>query len=160
MPRASELAAWLVAATFAVVQTCAPAVPVLAQHPGFTNVAVCETGATVATPGAARALRQALADELGLATGLRLAPVPSARYVVRGSVTRLVQEPADDDVSVRCEVSLLVAEARGGNVRFVLSGRASARGDERDHARLARAALRAAVHGALQPLNQTLLDLR
>lgn len=160
MPRASELAAWLVAATLAMVQTCAPAVPVLAQQAGLTSVAVGETGATVATPGAASELHQALADELGLAAGLRLTPAPSARYVVRGSVTRLVQEPADDDVAVRCEVSLLVAEARGGNVRFVLSGRASARGDGRDGNRLARTALRAAVRGALRPLGQTLLALR
>ena len=58
-----------------------------------------------------------------------------------------------EGLEVRCEVSLVVADARGGAVRAMLRGRAGARGGT-DAARLQGNALRAAVRGALRPLAQ------
>ncbi len=57
----------------------------------------------------------------------------------------------EGSLEVRCEVSLVVTEARGGSIRAMLRGRGGARGSG-DAARLSNDALRAAVRGALRPL--------
>jgi hypothetical protein len=158
MQRARGLATWLCAAAVAWMQMCAPGLPVLADGASTPIVAVGETGAQTNSPDAASALRASLERELARLPSLRVAATREARYVVRGSVTRLERTPAGRDVQVRCEVSLVVAEARGGSIRFMLSGRAGARGP--DAATLERAALDAAVRGALRPLSSTLVALR
>ena len=96
--------------------------------------------------------------EIGRLPSLRLAETSRARYVLRGSVTRLDRRASGDEVQVRCEVSLIVSEARGGSIRMMLQGRAGARGDDGDS--LERAALEAAVRGALRPLSTSLDALR
>ena len=89
-------------------------------------------------------------DDVRLASSAR-----RARYVLRGSVVHLEQRGVADGIEVRCEISLIVSEARGGAIRALLSGRAGARGVD-DPERLARAALEGAVHGALRPLGDRL----
>ena len=70
-----------------------------------------------------------------------------ARWVVRGSVTQLSRDPVPNGLEVHCAVSLIVADARGGAVRVLLNGHASARGDDGDA--LATMALTAAVREAI-----------
>lgn len=119
-------------------------------------IAVGEMAATAGGPRAATALESAIETELASRHDLRLAPdARRARYVVRGSVVQLERRQVSDGLEVRCEVSLIVADARGGSVRAMLSGRAGARGVD-DADRLARAALEAAVRGALRPLGTQL----
>jgi hypothetical protein len=167
MSRARRLATWLAWAAIAWGQTCAPGVPVLAAPPaegagrGAAAVAIGETGTAVSAlgPGTAEgpvpaaALRDALAREVARIPTLRLMPQARARYVLRSSVTRFERRAEGGEAEVRCEVSIVVADA-GGNIRLVTSGRAGARGG--DDARLARAALEGAVRGALRPLGDAL----
>lgn len=115
-------------------------------------VAIGEVAAPVGGPRFARALGAAIERSLADRGDVRLASDPRrARYVLRGSVVQLERVAVNDGVEVRCAVSLIVADARGGTVRALLSGRAGARGVD-DPERLARAALEAAVRGALRPL--------
>lgn len=153
-----KLASWVWLTLAAGLSTCAP-VPVLATGPA--SVAVGETASRTDHPREhAQRLQAALTRELGVIDGVRLAPtVRRAEWVVRGSVTRLDRETVAGERHVRCEVSLVVAEARGGSVRMMLQGRAGARGPE-PTAHLERIALDAAVRGALRPLGRTLVALR
>ncbi|MEZ4253798.1 MAG: hypothetical protein R3B99_36805 [Polyangiales bacterium] len=114
----------------------------------LTPIAIGETAA----PGEVveSQLREALNEELGEVRGVRVAPTPRAQYVLRGSVTRLEVRGDADRRQLECEVSLVVADRRGGAVRMMLSGRAVARGPEVD--RLGPQVVRAAVRGALRPL--------
>ena len=50
MLRARPLATWLTAAALASVQICVPALPVLAEGPRTSVVAVGETGAQTSSP--------------------------------------------------------------------------------------------------------------
>ncbi|MEM1417647.1 MAG: hypothetical protein AAGH15_22305, partial [Myxococcota bacterium] len=100
-------------------------------------------------PAVADTLRASLEAELREAADLRYAP-RAARWVLHSRVTRI-------DVSaerVRCEVSVVVAERRGGAVRAMLSGRASGHGASTDELRTR--VVRAAVKGALRPLGSRL----
>ncbi|HJL03526.1 MAG TPA: hypothetical protein RMH85_13075 [Polyangiaceae bacterium LLY-WYZ-15_(1-7)] len=116
-------------------------------------------GATSAPERALRgALRQALAQELPSVRGVRLEETRRARYVLRGAVTRMDVRHDDDHTAIDCEVSLIVAERRRGTVRMMLSGRASARGDQVE--RLRESVVRAAVRGALRPLGQAVATAR
>lgn len=116
-----------------------------------TAVAIGETTA----PGALRgALRDALRDELGGVSGIRLTDARRARYVLRGSVTHIDERRETD--RMECEVSLILADRRGGSIRLILEGRAAARLPQGDAevARLRPEVLRAAVRGALRPLGE------
>lgn len=156
MPREHRLAAWLGLATLALGSLCAPETGAAQRGRGAASVAVGETAST-ADPALAPALRSALSEELGELRGVRLTDAPRARYVLRGSVTRLERERAGAGTRVACEVSLILAERRGGSVRLLLSGRAEGRGGRsRD---LEAAVVRAAVHGALRPLGASLPGL-
>ncbi|MBX3249137.1 MAG: hypothetical protein KF901_18305 [Myxococcales bacterium] len=117
-----------------------------------TAVAIGETAAPEAIVG--EHLRAALSEELGAVHGVRVTPTRSAHYVLRGAVTRLEVEGESDRRRLECEVSLIVADRRGGSVRMVLSGRASARGPGVE--RLQSQVVRAAVRGALRPLGPQL----
>ncbi|MCB9621014.1 MAG: hypothetical protein H6724_16365 [Sandaracinus sp.] len=119
-----------------------------AEAQRLTPIAIGETAA----PGEVveSQLREALNEELGEVRGVRVAPTPRAQYVLRGSVTRLEVRGDADRRQLECEVSLVVADRRGGAVRMMLSGRAVARGPEVD--RLGPQVVRAAVRGALRPL--------
>lgn len=119
------------------------------------TIAVGETAAREGGPEIAGALGDALSTEIAARRDIRLAAdARRARWVVRGSVVQLQEREVADGIEVRCEVSLIVADARG-SVRAMLQGRAGARGID-DPDRLARAALRAAVRGALRPLGTQL----
>jgi len=116
-----------------------------------TSIAIGETTA----PGPLRsALRDALRDELGGVNGVRVTDARRARYVLRGSVTHIDERRESD--RMECEVSLILADRRGGNIRLILEGRAAARLPQGDAAvaRLRPEVLRAAVRGALRPLGE------
>ena len=74
-----------------------------------------------------------------------------AELELRGSVAELQRRSTHDGVEVRARVTVIVADARGGAVRAMLTGRAGARGGG-DVDRLSRNALRGAVRGALRSL--------
>jgi hypothetical protein len=114
------------------------------------RVALGEIGAADGAPGAAAALGEALERELRGRDDVQLTGPRRAQLVLRGSVTRLDRRRVGPQLEVRCEVSVIVADARGGSIRAMLRGRAGARGA--DAARLSENAMRAAVRGALRPL--------
>lgn len=146
-------ALWLAAATVAAVYLCVLESPAYGQ-PSHRQlrVAVGDTGSP--------ALREALQDELATLGGVRVANASRARYVVTGSLTRLERRRVGASaLEVDCEVSLILADARGGAIRMMLSGRAGARGGTTGDA-VEHAALEAAVRGALRPLPRTLRRLR
>lgn len=98
------------------------------------------------------ALSAVLRDEVERAPDLTLVEdAAGADLVLRGSVTRMEHAERHDSHEVRCEVSLIVAEAEIGAIRATLRGRAGAASRAR-HARLERDAMRGAVRGALRPL--------
>jgi len=145
-------ALWLTVATIAAVYLCALDTPAYGQPGrGHLPVAIGDIGSP--------ALRQALSSEIESLGGLRLANPEHARYVVQGSLTRLDRRTIEHGMQVDCEVSLVLADARGGAVRMMLSGRAGARGGL-DGDAVERAAVEAAVRGALRPLPRTLRTLR
>lgn len=102
----------------------------------------------------AEAFDAALREALSRTPEVRLTEPRRAQLVLRGSVQHLERRIVDGQVEVRCEVSVIVADARGGAIRAMLQGRAGARGDG-ETAALSRDALRAAVRGALRPLGTT-----
>lgn len=157
MKRATKLAAWLGAAMLAMAPLYAS--PSAAQRLTVTSVAVGEVGLAEGSSAESRALREALMLELDQLSGVHLTAARRARYVVRGSVVRLDTEPSEEGHRVRCEVSLIVAERRGGTVRMMLTGRAAAEGP-RGTEQLRETALAAAVRGALRPLGRTLVAIR
>jgi hypothetical protein len=128
--------------------------PSAAQRLQALSVAVGETAALAEAAALGPELRVALAEELSQNPDLRLAPLQAASVVVRGSITRLERTSSGSHGQVRCEVSLIVADRRGGSVRAMVSGRASAQGTL--GRALDRAVIRAAVRGALRPLGRTL----
>jgi hypothetical protein len=111
----------------------------------------------------ARAGGVTASDELELAMRSALSTHPratlagdraDARFVVTGSVVELSErELADDEREVRCRVSIVVADARGGSVRAMLEGRAGVRGGGSEES-LRRSALRGAVQSALRSIDQ------
>lgn len=120
------------------------------------SIAVGETGAQVGGARAADALESSITRAISSRRDVRLAPDQRrARWVVRGSVVQLDRRDVADGIEVRCAVSLIVSDARGGSVRAMLEGRAGARGVD-DPERLAQAALDGAVRGALRPLGTQL----
>ena len=152
MPRATQLAGrTLLGVACAVTALCAPT-DSFAQRRGrrqnIVRVALGEMGAS--RPAMAAALTGAVEDELRQRDDVTLAPTGRAELVLRGSVVRMERHRVGQDLEVRCEVSVIVADARGGSIRAMLRGRAGARG--RDARRLSDNALRAAVRGALRPL--------
>lgn len=119
-------------------------------------IAVGEMATQAGDQLSADALGDALSRALSGRDDVRLAvDAARARYVLRGSIVRLTQRDLQDGLEVRCEVSLVVSDARGGAIRALLSGRAGARGTN-DVARLSQAALEGAVRGALRPLGERL----
>ena len=123
------------------------------------RVSIGETATPNNRRDVAHALRVALTQEIASMRNVELSPSNNARFVLRGSITRLEQRRVQEGLSVACEVSVVVAESRNGSVRMMLRGSADARGDS-DRARLERAALEAAVRGAVRPLAQTLARIR
>jgi len=115
------------------------------------SVALGELGSLSGDEGQRDALRDALSAELGRMRELQVEPAARARFVLRGSIVRLDREQAGEGERVRCEVSLIVAERRGGAVRMMLTGRAAAEGGP-NRGDLEGAVLQAAVRGALRPL--------
>ena len=107
----------------------------------------------MSAPGAMRAaLRTALYEELDAVPSVRVTSSRNARYVLRGSVTRMASHRQTE--RLECEVSLIVADRRGGTIRFILEGRAAAHlpTDEASILRLQPEVMRAAVRGALRSL--------
>lgn len=131
----------------------------LADPARSARVSIGETASPNNRRDVAHALRVALTHEIATMRNVELAPSSNARFVLRGSITRLEQRHVDEGLSVACEVSVVVSESRNGSVRLMLRGSADARGDS-DRSRLERAALSAAVRGAVRPLAQTLARMR
>ncbi len=102
-------------------------------------------------------------NELELAIRSALATHPSvtvstdrtrARFIVTGSVVELSHRfVAQGEREVRCRVSIVVADARGGSVRAMLEGRAGVRGGGTEDA-MRRSAVRGAVASALRSITQ------
>ncbi len=151
MARAKRLAARpLLTVVLAMAALCAPRA--IEAQQGSLRIAVGEVAANDGGPGAAQALSRALVEALEAQPEIDVAPARRAQLVVRGSVVRWDRQAVDGGVEVRCEVSLIVSEARGGSIRAMLRGRGGARGGG-DPSRLSNDALRAAVRGALRPLS-------
>ena len=123
-----------------------------AQRRHLTTVAIGSTGAAQGGAPTAEALKSTLADELAQLKGVGVAPAGTASFILHGSVIRLEREDAQ---RFHCEVSLIVADRRGGSVRMMLEGRAVAEGPS-SAAQLQERALRHAVRGALRPLPEQL----
>lgn len=120
------------------------------------SIAVGETASEVGGPAVATALSTSIERAISSRRDVRLShDQRRARWVVRGSVVSLDRREVEDGLEVRCAVSLIVTDGRGGSVRAMLEGRAGARGVD-DPDRLAQAALDAAVRGALRPLGTQL----
>ncbi|MCZ7685422.1 MAG: hypothetical protein M5U28_44260 [Sandaracinaceae bacterium] len=148
MARAKRLAARSVVIALAAAAMCVPSASGAQRGP--LRVAIGEVGSS-GGPDAARALTRAIAEALEQQPAIDVAPARRAQLVVRGSISRWEQRAVSGGLEVRCEVSLVVTEARGGSIRAMLRGRGGARGGG-DAARLSSDALRAAVRGALRPL--------
>lgn len=116
-------------------------------------------GGLVAQDAGSAGLRDALSTELSRLGSVHVTGVRRARYLVGGAVTRIERRRVAERIEVHCEVSLVVAERRGGSIRMVLSGQATAAGAGATDA-LERSALHAAVRGALRPLGGSLVALR
>ncbi|CAG0975346.1 hypothetical protein ARNL5_02022 [Anaerolineae bacterium] len=144
--RAPLRAARPLGVALALMAICSPS----AAQRGRLRVAVGETGSSVTESGPG-ALSQALLHELESRGDVQLAARGRAELVGGGSIVRLDRVTHGGEVEVRCEVSLIVSEARGGAIRAMLRGRAGARGGG-DAERLSQSALAAAVRGALRPL--------
>lgn len=113
------------------------------------NVAIGElSGARVPM-----AFSRAVGEALEAHPEVRVTSSSGADLVVRGSIVSMRQTRVDGNTEIRCEVSMVVADARGGAIRAMLHGRGGARGDGAVD-RLSHDALRAAVRGALRPLGQ------
>ncbi|HJL17389.1 MAG TPA: hypothetical protein RMH99_17100 [Sandaracinaceae bacterium LLY-WYZ-13_1] len=148
MPRAHGLAGRALGLAVATAVLCVP-MATRAQR-GPVRVALGELGASEGGPRTARALEAAIERALRDREDVRLVGAGRAQLVLRGSVVRLERRRVGRALEVRCEVSVIVADARGGSIRAMLRGRAGARGS--DPTRLRANALRAAVRGALRPL--------
>lgn len=141
MPRATKLAARSCAIVLALV-LCGVGAAADAQGRSL-RVAVGAVGS--------EGLSDALTEAIETHPGVDLAPVPRAEVVLRGSIVRWERHRVANQTEVRCEVSVIVADARGGSIRAMLRGRGGARGGGSAE-RLSHDALRAAVRGALRPL--------
>ncbi len=132
--------------------TIGAARPSSAQRFEALRVAVGETAALVDAAVLVPELRDALSAEVSMNPRLRLSAPGAASVVLRGSITRLERTAMGARSHVRCEISLIVADRRGGSVRAMLRGRASAQGTPGRS--LDRAVIRAAVRGALGSLDR------
>ena len=147
MPRATTLAGRLL---FGVVIAMAPLSATTEGHAQRAPVRVAVGEIEAARPALADELSGALEDALREHDDVRLTTTRGAELVLRGSLVSVERRRVDRQLEVRCEISLIVADARGGAIRAMLRGRAGARGG--DPRRLYENALRAAVRGALRRL--------
>jgi hypothetical protein len=154
--RPSVVCRWLAGAlALGVPLVTGPALDAQTRPRGRAAIVVGDTGARTGPPTAR--------EELDVALRTALASHPSvtlsedrlhARFVVTGSVVELSErDVAPDEREVRCRVSIVVADARGGSVRAMLEGRAGVRGGGRGDS-LRRSALRGAVASALRSIDQ------
>lgn len=111
------------------------------------TVAVAELSGT--SRATEEALRTAVTTNLASVRGYRIGPLRDADLVLRGGV-KTHRYGQGDGRGVRCEVSIVLADRRGGRIKMILSGKARAQGGFDDV--LASAAVRAAVKGAFAPL--------
>ena len=149
MRRAKSLAVWSGAATIAMVLVgAANAGTAQRRHP-MVSVAVGELAGARVPEAFSRAVDDALADH----RDVRVTPAGHADLVIRGSVMNWQRRRVGGALEVRCEVSLILADAQGGAIRAMLRGRGGARGTGAEDV-LSQDALRAAVRGALRPLGQ------
>lgn len=149
MPRAMKLAAraTTLGAGLAMALTCIAAWPTRADSGPPVRVALGELeGAAAGDAAFSDALRGALRGT----PDVRITDRGHAQLVLRGSVVALERREVEGSLEIRCEVSVIVADARGGSIRAMLRGRAGARGADEDT--LSRDALRAAARSALRPL--------
>ncbi|GAB4207287.1 MAG: hypothetical protein OHK0013_24760 [Sandaracinaceae bacterium] len=154
--RPSVFGRWLAGAlALGVTLVTGPTLGAQARPRGRAAVAVGDTGARTGPPSAREELDVALRTALASHPSVTLsADRDHARFVVTGSVVELSERDlAPDEREVRCRVSIVVADARGGSVRAMLEGRAGVRGGGRGDA-LRQSALRGAVASALRSIDQ------
>lgn len=106
-----------------------------------------------------RAMTDSMHHNLRGQAGVQVVSRQDADFVLWGSVTRLSNRVAAGEREIDCKVSVIVADARGGSIRFTLAGHAVARGDLHSNA-LAADAMSAAVRGALKPLERGLVAVQ
>lgn len=119
------------------------------------RVALAEAATDTVDANTLRTLNDSMHDNLSQQRGVQLVSREQADFVIWGAVTHLSNRVQQGEREVDCNVSVIVAEARGGSIRFTLAGRAVARGDVRSNA-LTNEAMTAAVRGALTPLSRGL----
>ena len=98
-------------------------------------------------------IRGAMHEVLEGTPEVRVVSRGRAELELRGTVAELERREHHDGLEIRARVTVIVADARGGAVRAMLTGRAGARGGS-DSERLSQNALRGAVRGALRSLPQ------
>lgn len=101
------------------------------------------------------ALSESMRASLTQQRGLQVVDRRHADFLLWGSVTHLSERIDRGKREVDCNVSVVVADAAGGSIRFTLAGRAIARGDQRSLL-LTTQAMGAAVRGAMTPLERGL----
>lgn len=119
------------------------------------RVALEANRAEPADAATVRALTDSIQASIKQQAGIELVAREHADFVLWGAVTGLSDHVTRGQRVVDCKVSVIVADAVGGSIRFTLAGRAVARGDVRSSA-LTSEAMGAAVHGALSPLQRGL----
>lgn len=98
-------------------------------------------------------IQDAMQEVLAGTPEVDVVPARRAELELRATVAELRSQRTHEGVEVRARVTVVVADARGGAVRAMLTGRAGARGGD-DVNRLSDNALRAAVRGALRSIGQ------
>jgi hypothetical protein len=120
-----------------------------------TAIAIGDFAPIQGQAGSDNELEQAIRWALSTHPSVTLSPDRTrARFIVTGSVVELSHHlVAQGEREVRCRVSIVVADARGGSVRAMLEGRAGVRGGGTEEA-MRRSAVRGAVASALRSIAQ------
>lgn len=132
---------------------------IAAQATARPNIRVALTASGSTDARSSVALVSSLRDQLTQHRSLEVVAPDEAEFVLMGALHQLSDRITHGEREIDCKVSVTVVEARSGAIRLMLSGRAVARGDSRSLA-LRDAALGAAMHGALAPLERGLGALR
>lgn len=126
--------------------------PVANAH---TAIAIGDFASLAGHAGTDNELELAIRSALASHPQVTVSPDAShARFIVTGSLVEMSHRVLTQGESeVRCRVSIVVADARGGSVRAMLEGRAGVRGGGTEAA-MRRSAMRGAVASALRSIAQ------
>lgn len=131
--------------------------PHAVAHAPQTAIAIGDFAPIAGQRGSEGELEHAIRTALASHPAVTVSPdMQHARFVVTGSVVELSQRVlTGDEREVRCRVSVVVADARGGSVRAMLEGRAAVRGGGTEDAMR-----RSAVHGAVASALRSIAHVR